>query len=117
MHGWVFKYDHELPAMVRFLLAHRQHRAPPGFAYASWRASASVWGWRIKAGAVGHGFWRLDRATPTGFQASSPGGLLVTPPGGARSALVDGARVLPGRGAIAVPPGRHTVSLRPAATA
>jgi pimeloyl-ACP methyl ester carboxylesterase len=24
-HGWVFKYDHELPAMVRFLLVHRRH--------------------------------------------------------------------------------------------
>jgi pimeloyl-ACP methyl ester carboxylesterase len=27
-HGWVFKYDHELPQMVRFLLAHRRAVAP-----------------------------------------------------------------------------------------
>ena len=29
-HGWVFKYDHELPAMVRFLLAHRRVHSRPG---------------------------------------------------------------------------------------
>src|SRR5581483_2319065 len=37
VHGWVFKFDHDLPAMLRFLLAHRRHGPPPtGFAYTSW---------------------------------------------------------------------------------
>jgi len=81
MHGWVFKYDHELPQIVRFLLAHRRHASPPdGFAYTSWRPDASIWGWRIHAFGTERSLWSISDVTPAGLStdtrsaADSPAG-------------------------------------------
>ena len=64
MHGWAFKYDHGLPEMVRFLLAHRRHGPPAGgFAYSSWEPRATVWGWHIRA---------LDPEGASGRSGTSP---------------------------------------------
>jgi hypothetical protein len=95
MHGWSFKYDHQLPQMVRFLLTHRRHGPPAGgFAYASWAPQATIWGWHVQAIDPGHGLWSIRDVTPRGLTADSRRGLVVTPPGGQ---------------AVAVPPGLHDI--------
>ncbi len=97
MHGWSFKYDHQLPEMVRFLLAHRRHRPPAGgFAYASWEPRATIWGWSVRALDPDHGVWSIWNVTRRGLAADSPAGLVIEPPGG---------------GAVAVPPGRQQIAL------
>lgn len=111
MHGWAFKYDHELPAMVRFLLAHRRHGPPvAGFAYTSWLARATVWGWRFHAQTVGHSLWSVSDVTSRGFRSDTPGWLIVHPPARPASVRIDGRRVPPHGGEIRVPLGKHIVA-------
>lgn len=94
-HGWVFRAENSLGEMVDFLLAHRRPGAPArGFSYISWQRRASVWGWTFRSGNVGHGLWRVEGVTATGFRSSSPSWLSVRPPDG-RS--------------VRVPPGPHVV--------
>lgn len=95
-HGWVFRAENDLPQIVNFLLAHRRQH-PSQFSYVSWLRSATVWGWRVRSGPVGHGFWRIDNATAGGFDTSSPSWLEVSLPGGRP---------------IRLPPGRHSVVFR-----
>ncbi len=112
MHGWVFRYDHDLPAMVRFLLAHtRPHRPPADFAYASWRPRASVWGWRIRSFGSARRLWSIDDVTGRHLLTRAPGPLLVSPPGRLGAALVDGRPASVLGGAVSVPPGRHDLTL------
>jgi Prolyl oligopeptidase family len=97
-HGEVFRSTASLPAIVDFLLAHRRDGPPAGgFSYRSWRPRADVWGWTFRSGPVGHGFWRVDRASPGGFLTRSKSWLVVKPPN-VRS--------------FRLPPGRHVVTLR-----
>jgi hypothetical protein len=97
MHGWSFKYDHQLPEMVRFLLTHSRHGPPAtGFAYASWEPRATIWGWHVHALDPDHGLWSMWNVTRRGLVADSPAGLVIEPPGGR---------------AVAVPPGLHDVDL------
>jgi pimeloyl-ACP methyl ester carboxylesterase len=112
MHGWVFRYDHELPAMVRFLLAHtRAHRPPADFAYTSWRPRAAIWGWRIRSLGSDRRLWSISGVTLRHLRTDSPGPLLLSPPIRPGTALVDG-RLTPLRdGAVPVPAGRHDVKL------
>ena len=111
VHGWVFKHDHELPAIVRFLLAHRRHGPPAaGFAYASWLPRATVWDWRFRARGVGHGLWAVWGVTSCGFTSDAPGPLSVRPPTEPSSVALDGSP-LRGSRDVAVPPGRHDVAL------
>jgi acetyl esterase/lipase len=111
-HGWVFRANHSLPAMLSFLLAHR--RSPPpaaGFSYVGFLQSANVWGWTFHSGNVGHGFWRVDAVRPEGFRSSSPSWLTVTPPTPVAAATVDGHRVALGRDRLRLSPGPHVVRL------
>ena len=97
MHGWAFKYDHGLPAMIRFLLAHRRHGPPAGgFAYSSWEPRATVWGWHVRALDPGKSLWSIWDVTPAGFDTEARIPLLVRPPE---------------RAAVSVPAGRHRVTL------
>ena len=97
MHGWSFKYDHQLPEMVRFLLAHRRQGPPAaGFAYSSWEPRATIWGWRVNALDPDRGLWSIWNVTRRGLVADSPAGLVIEPPGGRT---------------VAVPPGLHDVDL------
>jgi len=97
MHGWAFKYDHGLPAMIRFLLAHRMHGPPAGgFAYSSWEPRATVWGWHVRALDPGKSLWSIWDVTPAGFDTEARIPLLVRPPE---------------RAAVSVPAGRHRVTL------
>jgi hypothetical protein len=113
MHGWVFKYDHQLPQMVEFLLAHR--RRPPsasGFAYSSWRPQATIWGWRVRYFGPARRLWTILDVTPAGLRTAAAGPLVIRPPATPEGALVDGRPVgLRGAG-VPVPPGRHRVELR-----
>jgi pimeloyl-ACP methyl ester carboxylesterase len=113
MHGWVFKYDHELPAMVRFLLAHRRHPPPAsGFAYTSWQSEASIWGWRVRYFGARTRLWTIFDVTRTGLRTDAAGPLLIRPPAPVASALVDGRSAAVGLTGILVPPGRHRLLLR-----
>jgi pimeloyl-ACP methyl ester carboxylesterase len=115
LHGWPFAPKHKLPAMVRFLLAHRRHLPPDGgFSYVSWLPRVSVWGWRIDAGGNGRSLWQLDSVTRRGFRSISSNPLTVRPPGPPLAgALVDGKRVQLQGGAALLPPGQHSVSFLP----
>jgi pimeloyl-ACP methyl ester carboxylesterase len=117
MHGWVFKYDHELPAMVKFLLAHRRHPPPPGgFAYSSWRSEASIWRWHIRYVGPGTRLWSIFDVNSRGLRTVAPGSLTIRPPTPVASALVDGRSAEVGASGIRVPPGRHRLLLRYRAT-
>jgi pimeloyl-ACP methyl ester carboxylesterase len=94
MHGWSFKYDHQLPEMVRFLLAHRRHGPPAGFAYASWEPRATIWRWRVHALDPDHGLWSIRDVTPRGLVADSPAGLVIEPPGGRAMAVPSGLHAI-----------------------
>lgn len=114
MHGYVFRYDRDLPEMVRFLRRFRRHGPPAhGFSYESWSRSASVWGWDVRAGAVRRKPWRLDFVTRLGFRSVSPVMLRVRPPVAPVAAFVDGRRVPVKAGAVRVLAGRHDVRLVP----
>lgn len=111
MHGYTFKYDHELPAMVRFLLAHRRHGPPAwGFAYTSWEHEASVWGWRFHSSGTSTRLWSVSRVTTGGLDTDAPGSMLVAPPHDPAAAFVDGRRTTFGPRGVLVPPGRHRVT-------
>jgi len=82
MHGWAFKYDHRLPEMVRFLLAHRRHGPPArGFAYSSWEPRATVWGWHVRSFDPGRSLWSIWDVTRDGLDTYSTSPLLIRPPG------------------------------------
>ncbi len=116
VHGWVFKFDHDLPAMLRFLLAHRRHGPPPtGFAYTSWLPRAAVWGWRVQALGSERLLWTISHVTRRGLVSDSPRTLLVRPPFPLARATLDGRRDrVTAEGAL-VPPGRHRLALVPVA--
>ena len=111
-HGEVFRSTHSLSKMVDFLLAH-ERAGPPrqGFSYVSWLRRIGVWGWEIRSGDVGHGFWRIEAASDEGFRSSSPSWLTVRPPRRPVQAVVDGARVRVRSGVVRLAPGRHNVKL------
>lgn len=113
MHGWVFKDTHSLPAMLRFLLSHRQPGGRPadGFSYVSWRPFAAAWGWTFRATApAGSALWRVSDVTSSGLRTNSPGPLLVAPPQRPATAFVDGRAAPVLGGVVAVPAGIHTVA-------
>jgi pimeloyl-ACP methyl ester carboxylesterase len=111
MHGWAFMYDHGLPEMVRFLLAHRRHGPPPGgFDYASWEPDATIWDWHIRSLGAGRGLWSITGVTAAGLRTDAAGVLLIRPPRTPSGALVDGGRARTGRFGVRVPPGRHLVA-------
>ena len=100
------------PKMIDFLLSHeRAGPARRGFSYVSWVRRISVWGWDIRSGDVGHGFWRLDAASRDGFRTSSPSWLMVRPPLQPVEAVVDGVHVRVRDGVVRLAPGRHNVKL------
>ena len=112
MHGWVFKYDHDLPAMVRFLLAHRRHPPPvSGFAYSSWLPEASIWGWRVRYSGTDTRLWTIFDVTRAALRTDAAGSLLIRPPAPFASALVDGRPAALAASGILVPPGRHRLLL------
>jgi pimeloyl-ACP methyl ester carboxylesterase len=111
-HGEVFRSTHSLSKMVDFLLAH-ERAGPPrrGFSYVSWLRRVGVWGWDIRSGDVGHGFWQIDSASDDGFRSSSRSWLAVSPPRRPVGAVVDGDRVRLRGGVVRLTPGRHGVEL------
>jgi hypothetical protein len=111
-HGEVFRSTHSLSKMVDFLLSH-ERAGPPrrGFSYVSWLRRIGVWGWDIRSGDVGRGFWKIDGASRDGFRTSSPTWLAVRPPRRPVEVVVDGARVRVRRGVVRLEPGRHGVKL------
>jgi pimeloyl-ACP methyl ester carboxylesterase len=113
MHGWTFKFDHELPAMVRFLLAQRRH-APPagGFAYSSWEPAATVWGWRVRSLGTERNLWSISDVTPLGLRTDALGPLWIRPPDDPEGALVDGSPDRLASHGVLVPSGRHRVGFR-----
>lgn len=115
-HGWVFRAGHSLPEIVDFLLAHRREDPPAaGFSYVSWQRRANVWGWTLRSGDVGHGFWRVEAATEQGFRTTSSTWLTVAPPAPPSTALVDGRRRALRAGQLRLAPGRHVVRFSPGA--
>ena len=107
-HGEVFRSTHSLSKMVDFLLAHKRAGPPrQGFSYVSWLRTISVWGWEIRSGDVGHGFWRIEAASDDGFRSSSPSWLAVSPPRRPVEAVVDGERARARGGVVRLAPGRH----------
>ena len=113
-HGWVFRAENSLPAMLDFLLAQRRHPPPPaGFSYASYLRSATVWGWKFRSGDVAHAFWKVDGVRADGLRSSSPSWLEVTPPKPVAAAEVDGRTRRLRANRLRLPPGRHVVRLLP----
>jgi pimeloyl-ACP methyl ester carboxylesterase len=113
VHGWAFKFDHELPAMIRFLLAHRRHGPPRGgFAYSSWQHDATIWGWRIHSFGTERSLWSVSDVTPHGLRTDAVGGLLIRPPDDPEQALVDDRPSRLGSLGVFVPRGRHRVAFR-----